>query len=877
MTLPIFSYRNKTRALALILASSVLSACYAQNTHNNAQPNNSHVVAIEHNAQHMQVKYQVNTNTAPLTCKANDETGDCYSSTLSLVFSQDLPATGWRIMFSHLSPIQTVTSEHFSISRINGDLHELTPLTPITANTEYSIDLISQFWSVSTSDVLPNYFFVSDNNQTALIQSTTEVIGNANDLPIRPHAGSYNSYQQIHRNASDNSKADTHITRYERNAAIHNEQALAPEHAVTRIIPQINTVTTKAAELDLRNGFTLQLHASDVENVKHNLSKASALLPMSQHANAVPLHIQIDPAYTHIPEQGYTLKVASDKVTVSASDTAGGFYALVSLAQLITHNKLAQGDYIDAPKFSFRGVHLDVGRNFRGLDFVKGLIQQMAYLKLNKLHLHLADDEGWRLQIEGLPELTDVGAYRCYDPSERNCLLPQLGSGPNKTNTANGYYSKSDYIELLKFAQVHHVEVIPSLDMPGHSRAAIKAMEARYYNLLEAGFETQANEYLLTEFADTTQYSSVQHYNDNTINPCLPATYRFVDKVLGELVSMHNAADVPLKRYHIGADETAGAWHQSPICNQYIAQHADINNVADLMPYFITRVAKVVENKGIIAAGWSDGMRAVDKTNIAPMQVNVWDTLMSGGHKAAYQFTENGWRSVLSFPDVLYFDFPYAVNPNEPGYYWATRASDSYKVFQFSPDYPAQNARLWVDRMGNAMNLEEQTFPNISTQGMMEGIQAHLWSEVVRHDKVAEYMYFPRLSSVAENAWANKQWQQNIPQQSTTQWLASINRDWQAFSFALSNKLLPYLAAQNVNFRVPAPGAKYIGKKWHLNHLYTGMQLQYKVGNGQWTNYTSAITTKGLPVLVRAKIPNTERVSPSVNLQHAHTNTQERH
>jgi hexosaminidase len=162
---------------------------------------------------------------------------------------------------------------------------------------------------------------------------------------------------------------------------------------------------------------------------------------------------------------------------------------------------------------TFRGLHVDVARNFHSKAEILAILDQMAAYKLNRLHLHLADDEGWRVEIAGLPELTTIGSRRCHDLAERTCLLPQLGAGPDPSAPVNGFYSRADYIEIVRAAQARHIQVIPSFDMPGHSRAAIKAMEARAARLRAEGKpEAEAGRYLLSEAGNASVYSSIQHY-----------------------------------------------------------------------------------------------------------------------------------------------------------------------------------------------------------------------------------------------------------------------------------------------------------------------------------------------------------------------------
>jgi hexosaminidase len=137
----------------------------------------------------------------------------------------------------------------------------------------------------------------------------------------------------------------------------------------------------------------------------------------------------------------------------------------------------------------------------------------MAAYKMNKFHFHLSDDEGWRIEIPGLPELTDIGSKRCHDLTETKCLLPQLGSGPNANNNGSGYFSKADYIEIVRYAQARNIEVIPEIDTPAHMRAAVVSMEARYQKLSKAGKMAEANEYRLLDPTDTSNLTSVQFYD----------------------------------------------------------------------------------------------------------------------------------------------------------------------------------------------------------------------------------------------------------------------------------------------------------------------------------------------------------------------------
>lgn len=857
-------YREQIFCVSRKRAFSLLGLIYCITLVGCTQPNDTLSLKrkIEQNAQQMDVVYQVVSNTETQACDQNLAYGECYRSRLTLTFTESLPDSGWSIYFSRLSPIQQVKSEHFSVEHINGDLHKITPTQLIDGNQAYVIELVSGFWSVAKTDVLPNYFFAFNESQTAVIKATEEYIDPHRGVSVLPHVGDFDT-SLVKRNIDDLSEMETATSIFTENENRHVHEANKKTNQ--RILPFLSNQIMTQQYLDVTQGISINLSSSVSQSVLETIFDQFNLI-VSQAG--VPVRLKAASSDAASSKDAYTIMVSDTGIDVSSNSESGYFYALVSLAQLVDdEQKIQFGTYTDSPAYSFRGIHLDVSRNFRSLEFVKTLLDEMAILKLNKFHFHLADDEGWRLEIPGLPELTQVGAYRCFDLSENNCLLPQLGAGPNRESSANGYFSREQYIDILKYAQQRHIEVIPSLDMPGHSRAAIKAMEARYAHYNKKGNVDKANEFLLTEFADVTQYRSVQHYNDNTLNPCLPSTKRFVVKVLNEVFAMHEEAGVALKRYHIGADETAGAWSHSPACMKYIANNEAINNVNDLTPSFISQVTKYVESKGATAAGWSDGMATLlsfNKSEHEPLQtqqslqVNVWSTLYSKGHMLTDEFLQDDWKTILSYPDVLYFDFPYSISPDEPGYYWASRATDSFKVHSFMPNNPQLNALLWKDRMNKAYNGGEAK----ASSARSEGIQAHLWSEVVRHDSVAEYMYFPRLVAFAQKAWHEYDWQQTAKQLSEQELKQQINKSWQLFSATMTNYYLPRLASLGINFRVPPPGAKIHDNTLYMNHEFPNTELFFSVDGVNFRPYQQPFEIDKTEVIyVKSRFANRESLT----------------
>ncbi|MGL6045215.1 MAG: family 20 glycosylhydrolase, partial [Vogesella sp.] len=335
-------------------------------------------------------------------------------------------------------------------------------------------------------------------------------------------------------------------------------------------------------------------------------------VPGLADTSARQIQLRVDPALT--TAESYRLRIADNRIEVSAADNAGVFYGLQSLLALtpaqFSSISLAQQEIQDSPRYRWRGMHYDMARNFHGKAVTLRLIEQMARYKMNKLHLHLTEDEGWRLEIPGLPELTDIGAQRCFDLTEQRCLLTQLGTGPHKSGSGNGFYTRDDFIEILKYASARHIEVIPEIDMPGHARAAIVAMQARYQRLLKQGKKAEAEQYLLSDPADQSKYMTVQNYTDNSVNVCMDSSYAFIDKVVYELQQMYRAAGLKLSTYHMGGDEVgAGSWTASPQCQALFAKGVPgVAGVADLKPYFVSKVAALLHSRQLALGGWEDGL-----------------------------------------------------------------------------------------------------------------------------------------------------------------------------------------------------------------------------------------------------------------------------
>ncbi|HTN41699.1 MAG TPA: family 20 glycosylhydrolase, partial [Asticcacaulis sp.] len=472
------------------------------------------------------------------------------------------------------------------------------------------------------------------------------------------------------------------------------------------------------------------------------------------------------------------------------------------------------------------------------------------------------------LAINGLPELTEIGSHRCHDLKEETCLLPQLGAGPQGSKIVDGYLSRADYIDILHAAAARHIEVIPSFDMPGHSRAAVRSMEARYRRLMAEGKPEAANEFRLQDPNDKTVYDSVQHYNDNTLNVCIPSTYHFIETVIDDIKAMHAEAGVPLKIYHIGADETAGAWTDSPACQALVKEKG--LDPTHLTPYFITQVSQMLGRKGIEPAGWSDGMGHVKPEEMPQkVQSNSWGGLFGGGVAEAYAQANRGWDVVMSTPDVLYLDMPYAPDPKERGMNWASRSTDLFKVFAYMPENLAANASVMTDIQARGRTITDSE--PLDSGRRIIGMQAQLWSEGVRTDGIADYMFYPRIHAVAERAWHAAAWEPAYTAGKAYSYGdgqvdgKALLADWQTFNDRLTPRLAE-LDREQVAYRLPPPGARITGGIFEANLAYGDLKIQYRPAGGKWRIYKDAVEVNGA-VEVRSVTPDGKRFSRSITVK----------
>jgi hexosaminidase len=824
------------RLIAFLIATAAASPAFAASQK-----------ALDSLARDMGVRVAILDN-HPAHCPGQAD--GCFVSELELAMPGSLPpglASGdFKLFFSSVNPVIEGDSDAFTVRLINGDLHvlELRPGATLQPAKTYTVKLWSKGHFFSAYYVIPNMFLVSGNLMPRVIAATRPATDPDSGLEVLPVVAPMTDEARLATQApGDQTRWQTPQRVFDvyasRNAAAPADLAIIPTPGVVKKL--------SGAAINFRRGVRLNLSGvqqTAIDSALRDLAAAGVYAG----ARGAELRVRVSPALRLKPE-AYRLAAHDERVDISASDAAGARYALESLAQEVAHEhgSLRPIEIDDAPRFGFRGLHIDLARNFHSKAEVLKIIEQMGRYKLNELHLHLGDDEGWRLQIARLPELTEVGGYRCYDPTETRCLLPELGAGPDRNTPVNGFLTAADYIEILKAAKARGIEVIPSFDMPGHSRAAVRSMEARYRRLVSAGRKSEAKEFRLVEPGDTTQYRSVQNYNDNTLNVCLPSTYRFIEAVIDALAALHKAAGVPLKTYHMGGDETAGAWSGSPACKALMATSG--LKLDQLGPMFIQRVSNMVARKGITVAGWSDGLDHVDPAKMPRnVQSDIWGDLFTAAPAEAHRTASLGWKTVIAVPNVLYFDVPYAPDPLERGYDWPTRGTDAFKVFSFLPQNLPANASVMKDIQSKGVTTTDPV--PLQSGRSYEGAQANLWSETLRRDSLVDYMLFPRLLAFAERAWHTAAWEPAYKPGASYAYgdgkidVAALKSDWNRFAATMPDQLRE-LERAGIFYRIAPPGARIVNGMLEANSEFAGYPIEYRPTGGQWVRYRGPVSVSG--------------------------------
>ena len=410
---------------------------------------------------------------------------------------------------------------------------------------------------------------------------------------------------------------------------------------------------------------------------------------------------------TILNDEGYLLKIAKNQILISAKTTKGIFYAVQSLIQLLPLKSnlkqisIQNLEIKDEPQFSYRGMHLDVARHFFPVAFIKKFINLMSILKMNNFHWHLTDDQGWRIEIKKYPKLQEIAAYR------KETLIGHYSDEPHQFNGKKygGYYTQKDIKEIVKYASDRQITIIPEIEMPGHSQAAIAAYP-------ELGCT------LLSSSRNKIEVATKWGIFEDIYCP-KESTFKFLEDVIDEVVALF-----PGKYIHIGGDEAPKInWEKCENC-QILIKKEGLKDEHELQSYFITRMEKYINSKGKQIIGWDEILEG----GLAPNA-----TVMSWrGTNGAVIAAKQKHDVILTPQSHCYLNHYQSDNKNEPltnGGYLPLQ-----KVYSFNPIPPE-------------LTKKESKY--------VLGAQGNIWTEYITNPKKIEYMAFPRAIALSEVIWSD--------------------------------------------------------------------------------------------------------------------------
>ncbi|MFV0522477.1 MAG: family 20 glycosylhydrolase [Mangrovibacterium sp.] len=471
------------------------------------------------------------------------------------------------------------------------------------------------------------------------------------------------------------------------------------------IIPQPNKLDLSSGSFKIDQEVKIVYLDSTLINEAHNLhdglEKVGHDLLISDHAQR-KIELMLDASI--IGKEAYRIHSDMNNYVISASSSTGIFYGIQTFLQLFPIEKkideLPLVQVEDAPRFEWRGMHLDVSRHFSGVDEIKKLLDQMARLKLNVFHWHLTDDQGWRIEIPQYPRLTTVGSTR--DSS----LIGHLTRKPYryKYGKVSGFYTQDQVKEVVAYAAKLHINVMPELEMPGHAQAVLAA----YPNL---GCFPEDSVKVWTQWG----------VSENIFCAGKDETYQFLHNVLDEFVKLF-----PFNYIHVGGDECPTThWDKCPLCQQKM-QETGCKDAHELQSYFIAQMGKYLETKGKNIVGWDEILQG---------GIPKGATIMSWrGEKGGIKASELGHKTIMTPASTVYLDMQQSIDPEEPLSIGGLVTLEKLYKYDPAPFY-----------------LKESVRKNII------GAQANLWREYISTDKHTEYMYFPRVEALSEVLWTQSE------------------------------------------------------------------------------------------------------------------------
>lgn len=496
-----------------------------------------------------------------------------------------------------------------------------------------------------------------------------------------------------------------------------NEMLTAQEIALT---PQPAHLTVKDGRFEFGNQLKAKVtpYQGDsirmvFESFKKELQEATGIKVSSTQKEAkARIILDLNP---QLPAEAYKLNVSKKQVRIEASRPAGFYYALQTLKQLMPRNVMAgvatsdhsqwslpSVEIEDAPRFEWRGFMLDEGRHFFGKDEIKRVIDMMAIYKMNRFHWHLTEDQGWRIEIKKYPKLTETGAWR-------NSKVLAYGDVKPDGERYGGFYTQKDIKEIVAYAKKKFIEIIPEIDIPGHSQAAVAA----YPEFLACNPENKHEVWLQ------------QGISTDVINVANPKAMQFAKEVIDELTELF-----PFNYIHLGGDECpTNKWQKNDECKKLLSEIGS-SNFRDLQIYFYKQLKDYIATKPADQQRqlifWNEVLHG--NTSILGNDITIMAWI--GANAAAKQAAKQGMNTILS-PQI-----PYYIN----------RKQSKLPTEPMSQGHGTET----VEAVYNYQPLKDV---DAALQPYYKGVQANFWTEWVTEPSVLEYLMLPRLAAVAEAGW----------------------------------------------------------------------------------------------------------------------------
>ena len=626
------------------------------------------------------------------------------------------------------------------------------------------------------------------------------------------------------------------------------------------IIPVPSEITLLEGESSLKSEYKVYLDESldlDINTVK-SLFVENFDIDLN-NSKDYDISVQF---IDNLLEESYRLSIDENKILIEASDRAGALYGLQSLKQLflassLENNVLKHMHIIDSPRFSYRGMLLDISRNFYGPDKIKQILDYLSFFKINHLDFRLTDDEGWRLEIPGLEELTEVGSKRAYTKDEFESLIPMYGSGPDINSTGSGYLSKIDFIDILQYADHRNIKIIPQISYPSHMRSAIISMDVRYQKYMELGNQEEAEKYLLSDPDDESEYYSAQGFDDNIACICRESAFTFYEKVIDEIYIMYQEAGVELNKFSVAADELPyGAWQRSPICDQFMEENSIAGDYNALYEIMQRRVYNKLSSYNATMTGWDDILLRLTEKNQSETQIKdffkgddillfVWKNDWGQGRQdMIYKYANLGYKTVMSNSSAFYFDMVDDKDLDNIGLSWSGYADykdmwtvDVYDIFNDS--YGVKKNNISKEYIESSEKLNPSNRDNII------GIQSQIWSETIRNEDILDYMFMPNIIVFSQKAWSKDPEWMKISDKSKRE--STLDYEWNKFTNTIGQRVLPIIdnIYGGLSYDLPKPGGIIKNDSLYANSAFPGLNIKYTLDGSlpdiESMNYNSPV------------------------------------